>query len=100
MLQTYHRHILGGDLANLSIGQGDILISPLQMAQAMGAIANGGILYQAKIVRQVQTLNNEIVYMYTPTGQRYSKAWIRDYGRSSERNDGRGGWRKRDRRRG
>ena len=66
MEQTYHRHIMGGDLANLSIGQGDLLISPLQMAQAMGAIANGGILYQARIVRQVQTLNNEIVYMYNP----------------------------------
>jgi penicillin-binding protein 2 len=66
MQQTYHRHILGGDLANLSIGQGDILISPLQMAQAMGAIANGGIVYQARIVRQVQTLNNEVVYMYNP----------------------------------
>lgn len=66
MEQTYHRHILGGDLANLSIGQGDILISPLQMAQAMGALANGGTLYQARIVRQVQTLNNEVVYMYNP----------------------------------
>ena len=66
MEQTYHRHIMGGDLANLSIGQGDLLISPLQMAQAMGAIANGGILYQARIVRQVQTLNNEVVYMYSP----------------------------------
>jgi penicillin-binding protein 2 len=66
MEQTYHRHILGGDLANLSIGQGDILISPLQMAQAMSALANGGILYQARIVRQVQTLNNEMVYVYNP----------------------------------
>jgi penicillin-binding protein 2 len=66
MEQTYHRHILGGDLANLSIGQGDILISPLQMAQAMGALANGGTLYQARIVRQVQTLNNEVVYAYSP----------------------------------
>jgi penicillin-binding protein 2 len=66
MQQTYHRHILGGDLANLSIGQGDILISPLQMAQAMGALANGGIVYQARIVRQVQTLNNEVVYVYNP----------------------------------
>ena len=66
MEQTYHRHILGGDLANLSIGQGDILISPLQMAQAMGALSNGGIVYQARIVRQVQTLNNEVVYVYNP----------------------------------
>jgi penicillin-binding protein 2 len=66
MEQTYHRHILGGDLANLSIGQGDTLISPLQMAQAMGALANGGIVYQARIVKQVQTLNNEVVYVYSP----------------------------------
>ncbi|HYY28828.1 MAG TPA: penicillin-binding protein 2 [Chthoniobacterales bacterium] len=66
MEQTYHRRILGGDLANLSIGQGDILISPLQMAQAMGALANGGTLYQARIVKQVQTLNNEVVYAYSP----------------------------------
>jgi penicillin-binding protein 2 len=66
MEQTYHRHILGGDLANLSIGQGDILISPLQMAQAIAALANGGTLYQARIVKQVQTLNNEVVYAYSP----------------------------------
>src|SRR6516162_1637752 len=66
MVQTYHRHFMAGDLANFSIGQGDILISPLQMAQAMAAVANGGILYQTRIVRQVQTLNNEIVYMYSP----------------------------------
>jgi penicillin-binding protein 2 len=66
MEETYHRHILGGDLANLSIGQGDILISPLQMAQAMGGLANGGVIYEARIVRQVQTLNNEVVYVYSP----------------------------------
>jgi penicillin-binding protein 2 len=66
MEETYHRRILGGDLANLSIGQGDILISPLQMAQAIAALANGGTLYQARIVKQVQTLNNEVVYAYSP----------------------------------
>src|ERR1700730_7341251 len=66
MVQTYHRHFLAGDVANFSIGQGDILISPLQMAQAMATIANGGILYQTRIARQVQTLNNEVVYVYSP----------------------------------
>jgi penicillin-binding protein 2 len=65
MKATYHRHFLPGDVANFSIGQGDILISPLQMAQAMGTIANGGILYQTQIAHQVQTLNNEVVYTYT-----------------------------------
>jgi penicillin-binding protein 2 len=66
MEATYHRHFNSGDLANFSIGQGDILVSPLQMAQAMATIANGGTLYQTRIVRQVQTLNNEIVYTYLP----------------------------------
>jgi penicillin-binding protein 2 len=66
MVQTYHRHFLAGDVANFSIGQGDILISPLQMAQAMATVANGGILYQTRIARQVQTLNNEVVYVYSP----------------------------------
>lgn len=32
----------GGDAANLSIGQGDLLVTPLQMAQAYEAIATGG----------------------------------------------------------
>ncbi len=66
MQATYQRHFLAGDLANFAIGQGDILITPLQMAQAMATIANGGTLYQSHIVRQVQTLNNEVIYSYGP----------------------------------
>jgi penicillin-binding protein 2 len=66
MQATYQRHFSSGDLANLAIGQGDILISPLQMAQAMATVSNGGTLYQTHIVRQVQTLNNEVIYSYGP----------------------------------
>ena len=66
MQVTYRRHFLPGDLANFSIGQGDILVTPLQMAQAMATVANGGTLFQARIVRQVQTLSGEVVYTYSP----------------------------------
>jgi penicillin-binding protein 2 len=66
MEATYKRHFLPGDLANFSIGQGDILVTPLQMAQAMATLANGGTLYQSRIVRQVQTLSGEVVYTYSP----------------------------------
>jgi penicillin-binding protein 2 len=64
MKATHGRKLLNGDIANLSIGQGDTLVTPLQMAQAMAIIANGGTFYQARLVRQVQTLNNEIVSAY------------------------------------
>lgn len=39
-----------GDTYHLSIGQGDILVTPLQMAAAISAIANGGIFYQPRLV--------------------------------------------------
>ncbi len=65
MQKTHGRKILGGDIANLSIGQGDLLVTPLQMAQAMGIVANGGTFYQTRLVQQVQTVSNEIVAAYS-----------------------------------
>lgn len=61
MLKTYKRRLLNGDVANLSIGQGDTLITPLQMAQAMGALGNGGTLYQTRLVQQVQSIDGQVV---------------------------------------
>jgi penicillin-binding protein 2 len=64
MQKMHGRKILGGDIANLSIGQGDLLTTPLQMAQAMAIVANGGTFYQTRLVQQVQTGSNEIVAAY------------------------------------
>jgi penicillin-binding protein 2 len=64
MLRVHKRTLKGGDVANLSIGQGDILISPLQMAQAMSVMANGGFLHQARLVLQVQSIDNKVVAAY------------------------------------
>ena len=64
MKATHGRKLLNGDIANLSIGQGDAQVTPLQMAQAMAIVANGGTLFQARLVQQVQTNDNEIVSAY------------------------------------
>ncbi len=66
MKKTYGRKFLNGDLANLSIGQGDLLVTPLQMARAMAAVGNGGTLYQAQLVKQVQTVDSQILTAYNP----------------------------------
>ena len=42
--KVHGRKMLDGDLANFSIGQGDVLVTPLQMAQSMATIGNGGAL--------------------------------------------------------
>lgn len=38
-----------GDAANLSIGQGDLAVTPLQLAVVYGAIASGGELWQPQV---------------------------------------------------
>ena len=42
-----------GRLANYGIGQGEILVTPLQMAAYTAAIANGGTYYQPHLVKSV-----------------------------------------------
>src|SRR6266567_3096317 len=70
MKATHGRRLLNGDIANLSIGQGDVQVTPLQMAQAMGIVANGGTLYQTRLVQQVQTFDNQIVTAYQVRAKR------------------------------
>ena len=41
--------------ANASIGQGYVLASPLQMAMAYAAVANGGIAYEPRLIKKVET---------------------------------------------
>jgi penicillin-binding protein 2 len=42
-----------GDNINLAIGQGDMLVTPIQLANAYATLANGGTVWEPMIVRQI-----------------------------------------------
>ena len=42
-----------GDNVNLSIGQGDLLVSPLQLTSAYAMIANNGVRYEPRVVKTI-----------------------------------------------
>jgi len=56
-----------GDTYHLSIGQGDLLVTPLQMAMAMAAAANGGILYQPQLVDKIIDPNKKLIEDISPS---------------------------------
>ena len=44
---------LPGYTVNMSIGQGDLLATPIQMAVTTAAVANGGIVYEPQVASQI-----------------------------------------------
>lgn len=50
----YHDAWRDGDTCNLAIGQGALLVTPLQMAMMCAAIANGGHLYRPRVITGIR----------------------------------------------
>jgi len=55
-----------GDTYNLSIGQGFLEITPLEVVNSFAAIANGGTLFQPQIVKEIVNKEKEIVKTFEP----------------------------------
>ena len=58
--------VRAGDAVNFSIGQGDTLMTPIQMAQLYAAIANGGTIYKPQVARAIIKPSGQIVKEFTP----------------------------------
>ncbi|WP_283746161.1 penicillin-binding transpeptidase domain-containing protein, partial [Bacillus cereus] len=50
-----------GDNINLAVGQGDVLVTPLQLANSYATLANGGHLFAPNIASQVKALDGTVV---------------------------------------
>ena len=56
----------GGDAVNMSIGQGDVQATPLQVAAAYMAVANGGTVYRPHLAREIRSAEGEVVEEIAP----------------------------------
>jgi penicillin-binding protein 2 len=67
---SYYR---AGDAVNFAIGQGDTLVTPLQLARAYAALSNGGTLYQPRIGKAIVSPGGEVVKRIKPKVQGHVK---------------------------
>ena len=55
-----------GDFINMSIGQGDVGVTPMQLATAYSALANGGTVYRPHVLEKVRGTDGSTVMVEKP----------------------------------
>ncbi len=64
---TEGMNMRAGDMLNFSIGQGDVLVTPIQLASIYAAISNGGTLYEPSVGKAVISPDGQHVEEIEPT---------------------------------
>ena len=67
---TFGEPWVDGDTYNFAIGQGFVAVTPLQMAVALAAIANGGTVYEPRVVYEVRDADGNVVQPFQPVVRR------------------------------
>jgi penicillin-binding protein 2 len=73
-----------GFTLNTSIGQGATTVTPLQLALAYAAMANGGTVYMPELVRSVETADGEVVQDFPPRARQKAKVAPENLARVNE----------------
>ncbi len=60
VLPQFNRTLTDGDTANISIGQGNLMATPLQVVDMVATVANGGIKNRVNIVDSIVDSNGEV----------------------------------------
>lgn len=63
---NYNESWTTGDTYNAAIGQGFVLATPLQMLNALSALANGGTLYRPQLIREIVDADGQVVRPFEP----------------------------------
>jgi penicillin-binding protein 2 len=58
-----------GDAVQQGIGQGEMLVTPLQVVRFIAAIANGGTLYQPQLIESMTSSTGVTTYTFSPEEQ-------------------------------
>ncbi len=75
MVRNQKRNTTQGDVANMAIGQGVLLATPLQVVHAVAGIANGHALPRLHLIKQVQDGNANVIYRARPEAQTSLAGW-------------------------
>jgi penicillin-binding protein 2 len=63
-----------GDAVNFAIGQGDTMVTPLQLARAYAALSNGGTLYAPRVAKAIVDPQGHVVRRIKPVVQGHVKS--------------------------
>jgi len=67
-----------GDAVNFAIGQGDTLVTPLQLTDIYASIANGGTLWKPEVAKAVLTPTGKVVKTFEPVSNGKAPATASD----------------------
>jgi len=64
--KRYRQPWFPGETVSVAIGQGYVTVTPLQLANMVAAVANGGKLYRPYVVNKVESVDGSTVREYGP----------------------------------
>lgn len=65
-MKRYRQPWYPGETLSVAIGQGYVTVTPLQLANMMAAVANGGKLYQPRLVSKVESVDGATIREFAP----------------------------------